>query len=43
MTDLAEEWLRLAEALLFAAGEPVPARALAQVLPDGADAGAVRA
>lgn len=38
---VAEDWLRLAEALLFAAGEPVPARALVQVLPDGADAGAV--
>ena len=43
MTGVAEDWLRVAEALLFAGGEPVPARALAQVLPDEADAGAVLA
>jgi segregation and condensation protein B len=32
------EDLRIAEALLFAAAEPVSARALAEVLPEGADA-----
>ncbi len=36
-----EAQLRLAEALIFAAAEPVPARALVQALPDGADADAV--
>lgn len=35
--------LRLAEALIFAASEPVPPRALVQALPDGADADAVLA
>ncbi|MDE2334913.1 MAG: SMC-Scp complex subunit ScpB [Rhodospirillales bacterium] len=38
-----EAQLRLAEALIFAAAEPVPARALVQALPDGADADAVLA
>ncbi|MGH7120878.1 MAG: SMC-Scp complex subunit ScpB [Acetobacteraceae bacterium] len=38
-----EEALRLAEALLFAAAEPVPARVLAQILPAGEDAEAVLA
>ena len=37
------EWLRLAEAVLFAATEPVSARTLGQLLPDGADADAVLA
>lgn len=35
--------LRLAEAMLFAAATPVTARALTQLLPDGADADAVLA
>ena len=38
-----EHWLRVGEALLFASDTPVTARALAQVLPDDADAGAVLA
>ena len=33
-----EAWLRLAEALVFAAAAPVPPRALAQLLPEEADA-----
>jgi len=37
------EWLRLAEALLFASAEPVPEAALAEVLPEGADPAAVLA
>lgn len=40
---MAEPDLRLAEALLFAAGEPVSARALGQILPEGSDADAVLA
>ena len=36
-----EESLRLAEALLFASGVPVSARALSQLLPENADADAV--
>ncbi len=36
-----EPCLRLAEALIFASAEPVPMRALANLLPDGADADAV--
>lgn len=43
VAEIAEDWVRLAEALLFAGGEPVPARALAQALPDEADADAVLA
>jgi segregation and condensation protein B len=39
--EVTEEQLRLAEALIFAASEPVPPRALVQALPDGADADAV--
>ena len=35
---LPEAWLRLAEALVFAAAAPVPPRALAQLLPEEADA-----
>jgi segregation and condensation protein B len=34
---VADEHVRLAEALLFAAAEPVTARALTHLLPDGAD------
>jgi segregation and condensation protein B len=37
------EPVRLAEALLFASAEPVGARALGQILPDGADVDAVLA
>ncbi len=35
------EWLRLAEALLFASAEPVAEHALAELLPEGANAAAV--
>ncbi len=38
-----EAWLRLAEALLFAAAEPLPTAALSRLLPDAADADAVLA
>ncbi len=38
-----EAHLRLAEALVFASADPVPARALQQVLPEGVDAEAVLA
>src|SRR5690242_199409 len=38
---IAEEWLRIAEALLFASAGPVQARALGQLLPDEADPEAV--
>ncbi len=41
--EVTPEQLRLAEALIFAASEPVPPRALVQALPDGADADAVLA
>jgi segregation and condensation protein B len=37
MTGLNPEHLRMAEALLFAAGEPLDTKALATSLPDGAD------
>jgi segregation and condensation protein B len=37
VTGLNPEHLRMAEALLFAAGEPLDAKALATSLPDGAD------
>lgn len=37
------EWLRIAEALLFASAEPVSEKALAELLPEGADAAAVLA
>jgi segregation and condensation protein B len=40
---LPEAWLRLAEALVFAAAAPVPPRALAQLLPEEADASEVLA
>jgi segregation and condensation protein B len=41
MTDLWEDHLRLAEALVFASAEPVPVRSLAGLLPEDADAAAV--
>jgi segregation and condensation protein B len=45
--EVPQEWLRLAEALLFASAEPLTLRRLGQVLPDEADAetviGALRA
>lgn len=40
---LEEAWLRLAEAMLFASAVPVTPRALAQILPEAADAEAVLA
>lgn len=40
-TAPSEEALRLAEAFIFAAAEPVPHRALQQILPEGEDAEAV--
>ncbi len=42
MTDT-DDAIRLAEALIFASAEPVPARALAQLLPEDADPDAVLA
>jgi len=41
LTGLNPEHLRMAEALLFAAGEPLDAKALATSLPDGADIPAI--
>lgn len=41
--EVAGEVLRLAEALVFASAEPVPARVLSQLLPEDADADAVLA
>ncbi len=38
MTEVPDDHLRLAEALVFASAAPVTARALAQLLPDGAEA-----
>ncbi len=43
MTEVPEEHLRLAEALVFASAAPVTARALGQLLPDGVEAEAVLA
>jgi segregation and condensation protein B len=43
VTEVPEEHLRLAEALVFASAEPVTPRALAQLLPDDADPDAVAA
>ncbi len=43
MSEIAEDALRLAEALIFASAEPVPARDLAQLLPETEDAGLVLA
>jgi segregation and condensation protein B len=36
-----EDWVRLAEGLIFASASPVPARRLAQILPEQADLDAV--
>jgi segregation and condensation protein B len=41
MTEPAEDHLRLAEALIFASTEPVPARQLAGLLPEDVDADSV--
>jgi segregation and condensation protein B len=41
MTDIEEDHLRLAEALVFASAEPVPARSLAGLLPEDVDADTV--
>lgn len=41
MTDIAEDHLRLAEALIFASAEPVSARALAALLPEDVDTATV--
>jgi segregation and condensation protein B len=41
MTDPSDDHLRLAEALIFASAEPVPARALTALLPEDVDADAV--
>ena len=41
MSEVPEDSLRLAEALVFASAEPVTARALAQLLPEDAEAEAV--
>ena len=38
MSEVVEEHLRLAEALVFASASPVTARALGQLLPDGVEA-----
>ncbi len=43
MSEIADEHLRLAEALVFASASPVTARALGQLLPDGVEAEAVLA
>ena len=37
MSDVEEDWLRLAEAMVFASANPVTRRALGQLLPDEAD------
>lgn len=41
MSDVDAQHLRLLEAILFAAADPVPERMLADRLPDGADVGAL--
>jgi segregation and condensation protein B len=41
MSEVAEDHLRLAEALIFASAEPVPARSLAALLPEDTDADTV--
>ncbi len=41
MTDIPDDWVRLAEAMIFAAASPVSRRALSQLLPDEADTDAV--
>jgi segregation and condensation protein B len=38
MTEIAEDWLRLAEAMLFAAAEPLTTAALGRLLPEDAEA-----
>ena len=43
LAAIEEEWLRCAEALVFASAAPVSAQRLGQVLPDAADADAVLA
>ena len=43
LTGVNPEHLRMAEALLFAAGEPLDAKALATSLPEGADVPALLA
>jgi segregation and condensation protein B len=42
-TEASEQWLRLAEGMVFASASPVTSRALAQLLPDAADADRVLA
>jgi segregation and condensation protein B len=37
MTEIAEDWLRLGEAILFAASEPLTLAALGRLLPDEAE------
>ena len=41
MSDVEDDWVRLAEAMIFASGNPVSRRALGNVLPDEADTDAV--
>ncbi len=41
MSEVAEDHLRLAEALIFASAEPVPARSLTALLPEDQEADAV--
>jgi segregation and condensation protein B len=41
VSEVAEDHLRLAEALIFASAEPVPARSLAALLPEDQEADAV--
>ena len=41
MSDVEDDWVRLAEAMIFASANPVSRRALGSVLPDEADTDAV--
>ena len=41
MSDTEDDWVRLAEAMIFASASPVSRRALGQLLPDEADTDAV--
>ncbi len=41
MSDVDDDWVRLAEAMIFASSAPVSRRALGQLLPDEADTDAV--
>jgi segregation and condensation protein B len=41
LSEIAEDYLRLAEALIFASADPVPARNLAALLPEDQEASAV--